>query len=97
MTLGKTFAEKERERKGDAYDYDVAKLRRRIAELEAECERLRKAGSNEFIRFEAEHEENKRLRKALQYCADIPDARTELQMIRNVQDVARKALGEENE
>jgi hypothetical protein len=41
MTLGKTFAEKQREQKGDEYDYVVAKLKRRIAELEAENRRLR--------------------------------------------------------
>jgi hypothetical protein len=33
--LGKTFAERQREQKGADYDYDVAKLKRRIAELEA--------------------------------------------------------------
>ncbi len=43
MTLGKTFAEKQLEQKGKDYDYDVAKLRRRIAELEAENKRLREA------------------------------------------------------
>lgn len=41
--------------------------------------------------------EIKKLREALTYCADIPDHRSSFQMIRNAQDVARKALGETDE
>lgn len=41
--------------------------------------------------------EIERLREALRYCADVPDHRSVHQMIRNVEDVARKALGETNE
>lgn len=40
-------------------------------------------------------DEIERLREALRYCADIPDHRSSFQMIRNAQDVARKALGDE--
>jgi hypothetical protein len=45
---------------------DLAEAADRLEALEAECERLRTAGLNEFKRFEAGHEENKRLRDYMQ-------------------------------
>jgi murein L,D-transpeptidase YcbB/YkuD len=41
--------------------------------------------------------ENKMLKEALKYCADVPEHRSIWQQMRNVQDVARKALGENND
>jgi hypothetical protein len=41
--------------------------------------------------------ENKLLKEALKYCADVPYHRSIWQQMRNVQDVARKALGENDD
>lgn len=48
----------------------------------------------EEVCLEAANEIEK-LREALRYCANVPDHRSVWQQIRNVEDVARKALGEE--
>ena len=64
-------------------------------------ERLRdwahRKGQQNYLDTQEAANEIERLREALRYCADVPDHRSVHQMIRNVEDVARKALGETDE
>ncbi len=75
---------------------DLVSAADRLEALEAEVGRLRAAGTREFMRFEAEHEDNKRLREALSAIVRCYEIRTDIPryLSDDMLEAARAALKE---